>query len=81
MCAQAEYWHERAAAAAARAAGAKRAPLSVEYGNDVEGTLFHPGDELGRSQWNLGVSAFLLLLFPFFSPFSLIRETVWDGVG
>ena len=44
---QREYWRERE-----RQEGA---PLVVEYGNDVEGSLFVPEDLLGRSRWNLNV--------------------------
>ncbi|KAI3430679.1 hypothetical protein D9Q98_005268 [Chlorella vulgaris] len=40
-----EYWRERE-----RHHGT---PLTVEYGNDVEGSLFLPQDRLGRSRWNL----------------------------
>jgi hypothetical protein len=45
---QREYWRERE-----RDHGT---PLTVEYGNDVEGSLFLPQDRLGRSRWNLNVS-------------------------
>jgi hypothetical protein len=46
---EAEYWRERAAAPGGGG-------LLVEYGNDVEGTAFHPGDPLGETSWNLNVS-------------------------
>jgi hypothetical protein len=29
---------------------------TVEYGNDIEGSAFHPQDPLGQTQWNLNVS-------------------------
>lgn len=46
--AQREYWRERE-----KAVGA---PLLVEYGNDVDGTLFTEEDRLGSTRWNLNVS-------------------------
>jgi len=46
--AQREYWRERE-----KAVGA---PLLVEYGNDVDGTLFTEEDRLGATRWNLNVS-------------------------
>jgi hypothetical protein len=30
--------------------------LTVEYGNDIEGSAFHPQDPLGQTKWNLNVS-------------------------
>jgi hypothetical protein len=46
---QLEYWRQRKIAT----------DLTVEYGNDVEGTAFcaqHDGDRLGDSDWNLQAS-------------------------
>lgn len=45
--AQREYWRERQ-----RRDGP---PLLVEYGNDVDGSLFLGQDRLGASRWNLNV--------------------------
>lgn len=45
--AQREYWRERE-----RRDGP---PLVVEYGNDVDGSLFLEQDRLGASRWNLNV--------------------------
>lgn len=45
---QREYWRERE-----KAAGA---PVLVEYGNDVDGSLFAEEDRLGATRWNLNVS-------------------------
>jgi jmjN domain len=42
---EARYWKERE--------GDKE--LTVEYGNDLEGTAFHVDDPLGRTAWNLNV--------------------------
>lgn len=53
---EAEYWREREAGAAPSACGAPaRTALSVEYGNDLDGSAFLAGDPLGDTQWNLGV--------------------------
>ena len=46
-CSQREYWRERG-----RTEGP---PLCVEYGNDVEGSMFVEQDRLGGSRWNLNV--------------------------
>lgn len=46
--AEALYWKERE--------GRPGRECTVEYGNDVEGTAFCPGDPLGSSNWNLNVS-------------------------
>lgn len=45
--AQREYWRERE-----KSVGA---PLLVEYGNDVDGSLFTEEDRLGATRWNLNV--------------------------
>lgn len=45
---EAAYWKER---------GATGQPSIIEYGNDVEGTAFHPDDPLGSTAWNLNVSS------------------------
>ncbi len=42
---QEDYWRERSSGTG----------ISVEYGNDVEGTAFDPGDRLGGTGWNLNV--------------------------
>ena len=46
--AEALYWKERQ--------GRPGKECTVEYGNDIEGTAFYPGDSLGQSNWNLNVS-------------------------
>lgn len=51
LCAQREYWRERE-----RREGP---PLLVEYGNDVDGSLFMRDDRLGASRWNLNVRVFV----------------------
>lgn len=37
------------------------APLLVEYGNDVDGSLFTEEDRLGATRWNLNVRVALVL--------------------
>lgn len=40
-----KYWQERAS----------KRELTVEYGNDLEGTGFYAEDPLGKTRWNLNV--------------------------
>lgn len=50
---QREYWRERGRGGQGGAHA--QPPLYVEYGSDVDGTLFVPQDALGATRWNLNV--------------------------